>query len=99
MKSVKRVKCVTKHQAEKLGEKFNINYKIVPFAHWWYGLNVELEHGTRNPLTNITNDNLKLTAKIALAHLMEFPNYYERLHLMEAQLDKQWQGQSPSIFN
>lgn len=40
------------------------------------GLNVELEHGKVNPLTNVTNDDLLLTGKIALAHLMEYPNYY-----------------------
>lgn len=40
------------------------------------GINIELEHGTINPLTNVTNDDLIITAKIALAHLNEFPNYY-----------------------
>lgn len=42
------------------------------------GLNIELEHGTINPLTNVTDDDLILTGKIALAHLMEYPNYYNR---------------------
>ena len=37
---------------------------------------IGLEHGTINPETNVTNDNLILTTKIALAHLNEFPNYY-----------------------
>ena len=40
------------------------------------GLNIELEHGTINPETNVTNDDLEMTAKIALAHLNELPNYY-----------------------
>ena len=40
------------------------------------GINIELEHGTVNKKTNVTNDDLLLTAKIALAHLNEFPNYY-----------------------
>ncbi len=42
------------------------------------GINIELEHGTINSKTNVTNDNLILTAKIALAHLNEFPNYYNK---------------------
>lgn len=42
------------------------------------GINIELEHGTINPSTNVTNDNLITTAKIALAHLNEFPNYYNK---------------------
>lgn len=42
------------------------------------GINLELEHGTVNQKTNISNDNLITTAKIALAHLNEFPNYYNK---------------------
>ena len=42
------------------------------------GINIELEHGTISPKTNVTNDNLIMTAKIALAHLNEFPNYYNK---------------------
>ena len=33
------------------------------------GMNIELEHGKVNPFTNVTNDDLILTTKIALAHL------------------------------
>ena len=40
------------------------------------GMNVELEHGTINPNTNVTDNDLIKTTKIALAHLNEFPNYY-----------------------
>ena len=40
------------------------------------GINIELEHGTVNESTNVTNDDLIITAKIALAHLNEYPNYY-----------------------
>ena len=40
------------------------------------GVNIELEHGLKNPKTNITNNDLIKTMKIALAHLNEFPDYY-----------------------
>lgn len=42
------------------------------------GVNIELEHGSVSPLTNVTNDDLLLTMKIALAHLNEFPDYYNK---------------------
>lgn len=32
----------------------------------------------RNLQTNVTNNNLILTMKIALAHLNEFPDYYNK---------------------
>lgn len=47
------------------------------------GMNVELEHGTRFPDLDITGDDPVISAKIALAHLRELPDYYERLELME----------------
>ena len=42
------------------------------------GLNIEKEHGLINPKTNVTNNSIILTAKIALAHLNEYPNYYNK---------------------
>ena len=57
-----------------LGIKFD-KFNVEEFLD---GINVELEHGTINPKTNVTNDNLLMTAKIALAHLNEFPNYYNK---------------------
>jgi hypothetical protein len=46
---------------------------------------VELEHGLRDLLTNVTDDEPIVTGKIALAHLKEFPDYYSRLARMEAE--------------
>ena len=48
-------------------------------------MNVELEHGRRDPLTDVTGDDPLVTAKIALAHLREMPDYYTRLSRMEAE--------------
>lgn len=42
------------------------------------GMDIELEHGLNNPKTNVTNNNILTTAKIALAHLNEYPNYYNK---------------------
>lgn len=55
------------------------------------GLNIELEHGYVNPITNVTNNDIIMTAKIAWAHLMEFPNYYNEeygLPAMEKELHR-----------
>lgn len=40
------------------------------------GYEIELEHGSVNPKTNVTNDDKIMTLKIALAHLNEYPDYY-----------------------
>jgi hypothetical protein len=47
-------------------------------------MEVELEHGTHDPRTNVTHDDPPMTGKIAWAHLLELPDYYDRLEVMEA---------------
>ena len=56
----------------------NISFDKFTIYEFLDGMNVELEHGTINLKTNVTNDDVILTAKIALAHLNEFPNYYNK---------------------
>jgi hypothetical protein len=51
------------------------------------GLEVELEHGTRYPNANVTNNHPILTGKIVLAHLKETMDYYERLEVAELEGD------------
>jgi len=51
------------------------------------GLAVELEHGRRDPATDVTGDDPVVTGKIALAHLREMPDYYTRLAAMEAEAE------------
>ncbi len=59
-----------------LADKYDAN-------EFYMGINVELEHGTVDPATNVSNDDPVMTAKIALAHLNELPNYYTLLEEME----------------
>jgi hypothetical protein len=54
-------------------------------------MNVELEHGLHDPRTNVSDDNPQATAKIALAHLNEFPDYYARLERMEEEAKRDWE--------
>lgn len=90
---------VTIKQAKELAKKFNINLKVVPLKYWQIGLNTELEHGTKLPLSNITNNDLILTAKIVIAHLSEYPDYYQRLEIMEEDAKEAWKGiRKPNIY-
>ena len=56
----------------------NIDFSKFPFEDFKRGINIELEHGKENMNTDVTDDDLIKTAKIALAHLNEFPNYYNK---------------------
>jgi Protein of unknown function (DUF5661) len=72
--------------AERIGALVGIDWNTAPFGPEQYriGLEVELEHGSRDPQTNVTDDDETLTGKIAWAHLKELPDYYTRLAAMEA---------------
>ncbi len=54
------------------------------------GINVELEHGLRDPETDVTGNDPLLTGKIAWAHLKEFSDYYTRLTELEEEADAFW---------
>lgn len=62
----------------KIARMLNIKFDKFPFEDFKTGIEIELEHGKINSKTNVTDDNLYTTAKIALAHLNEFPNYYNK---------------------
>lgn len=56
----------------------NIPFNKFSIEDFLEGINIESEHGSINELTNVTNDDLIITSKIALAHLNEYPNYYNK---------------------
>ncbi len=91
---------ITESQARKLGNYFRINFDVVKFNEWHDGLNVELEHGSKfGPLTNVSKNVLKTTAKIVMAHLIEDPQYYYYLKKLEKHRENYWKNYSkPNIF-
>lgn len=76
-------KVFSREEAKEIGEKLGIDWSKFDVEQYRMGLNVELEHGSQDPATNVTNDDPLTTGKIALAHLNEFPDYYTRLAKME----------------
>ncbi|MDD4335242.1 MAG: hypothetical protein PHY77_06505 [Desulfotomaculaceae bacterium] len=80
----------TEEQARETGEKIGIKWDKFDVDQFRRGMDVELEHGTQDTLTNVTNDDILITGKIALAHLNEFPDYYDRLEKMEKEAEEFW---------
>jgi hypothetical protein len=80
-------------EAKQIGEKLGINWKEFDVEQFRKGMMVELEHGSAtSEITNVTKDDPLLTGKIALAHLMEIPDYYDRLEEMEEEGEEFWEG-------
>ena len=78
----------TAEEARKIGEALGIDWSEFHVEQFRMGLDVELEHGTVEPSTDVTHDDPLLTGKIALAHLNEFPDYYTRLAHMEQEVEQ-----------
>ena len=85
-------KVFTAEQAKEIGEKLGIDWSKWDVEQFRRGMDVELEHGTADPKTNVTNDDPLITGKIALAHLNEFPDYYTRLDKMVEEAEKYWEN-------
>ncbi len=70
-------------RAQIIGSKIGIDFDKFDLEQFRMGLEIESEHGSQDPETNVTNDDETITGKIAWAHLKEIPDYYTRLAKME----------------
>jgi DNA-directed RNA polymerase alpha subunit len=86
----------TADEAREAGKRIGIDWATSSFdvEQFRMGMDVELEHGKQDPETNVTDDDVVVTAKIARAHLNEFPDYYSRLAVMEAEAETYWASHS-----
>jgi len=83
-------KSFTAEEAKKIGEELGIDWSKFDVEQFRVGMDVELEHGKVDPHTNVSDDDPLITGKIALAHLNEFPDYYDRLTKMEEEAEEYW---------
>jgi hypothetical protein len=106
----------TRQQVEQAAKELRVNTRVVSIELLWRGMEIEHEHGgeTGESRLNVTFDSALTTARIALAHLYEFPplvdeatgrllieSYYDSLERLEATLDAQWASAAkpkPSIW-
>ncbi|HSC49747.1 MAG TPA: DUF5661 family protein [Gaiellaceae bacterium] len=81
----------TADEARDVGARIGIDWNTAPFdvEQFRMGMDVELEHGSHDLGTNVTDDDPIVTGKIALAHLNEFPDYYTRLEQMEQEAERE----------
>ena len=72
------MKKFTLSEAVDIAKKLGVDFQTAGFTPEEYleGINIELEHGTVDTNTNVTDDDPLITGKIALAHLNEVSVYY-----------------------
>ena len=81
----------SEEKAREIGEELGVIWDKFNVEQFRKGMDVELEHGTINENTNVTNNDPLITGKIALAHLNEFPDYYDRLEELEKEAERFWE--------
>ena len=84
----------TSEEAKRVGDAIGIDWTRFDLEQFRAGMDVEFEHGSHDPQTDVTGDNPVVTGKIALAHMKEFPDYYERLERMERKAEREWAEKS-----
>jgi hypothetical protein len=84
-------KSFTADEARSVGQQIGIDWSLATFDvnEFRRGMDVELEHGRHDPITNVTDDDPLVTGKIAFAHLNEFADYYSRLARMEEEAQRE----------
>jgi|SRR5437868_3986099 len=83
-------KRTTVEEAKRVGDEIGVDWSRFDLEQFRAGMDVEFEHGSHDPQTDVTRDDPIVTGKIALAHMKEFPDYYERLERMEAEAERDW---------
>jgi hypothetical protein len=74
-------------EARRVGDAIGVDWNRFDLEEFRAGMDVEYEHGSHDPQTDVTGDDPIVTGKIALAHLKEFPDYYQRLAVMEREAE------------
>jgi hypothetical protein len=82
----------TAEEAKRVGDAIGVDWERFDLEQFRAGMDVEYEHGSHDPQTDVTGDDPIVTGKIALAHMKEFPDYYERLERMEQEAERDWAG-------
>ncbi len=56
-----------------MGDQIGVDWDRFDLEQFRAGMDVEFEHGTHDPQTDVTGDDPLTTGKIAFAHMKEFP--------------------------
>lgn len=77
----------SKEEAQIIADAIGVDFSKAKFnlEDFQHGLRVELEHGDRDPETDVVHHNYLSVGRIAWAHLKEDPRYYNKLAKVESE--------------
>ena len=82
---------LTHKRAKEIGDEIGVDWQIVDLGQFIQGIKEEMEHGTEyGSATKVHDDNYVTSGRIAYAHLIERPDYYTALEIMEEEGDRKF---------
>lgn len=82
---------LTHRRAKAIGDDIGVDWDIVDLGQFIQGIKEEMEHGSEyGSATQVHDDDYVTSARIAYAHLIERPDYYTALEIMENEGDRKF---------
>ncbi len=94
-KSYKSFPDLTLKKAYEVGLAIGVDFTKFDLGEFRQGVKEEMEHGNlyaeeTGGITKVHNDSYETAGKIAIAHLVEMPDYYQNLEDMEKKGEDTW---------
>ena len=93
-KTVSEKRRTTSEEA-RVGDAIGVYRNRLELEQFRAGMDVRVRARLHDPQTDVAHDDPIVTGKIALAHMKEFSDYYERLERMEREAEREWAGKLP----
>ncbi len=82
---------LTLKRAKEVGDEIGVDWNIVDLGQFIQGIKEEMEHGSEyGSATKVHDDDYVTSGRIAYAHLIERPDYYTALEIMEQEGDEKF---------
>ena len=82
-------------EARRVGDAIGVDWTRFELEQFRAGMDVEFEHGSHDPQTDVTGDDPIVTGKIALAHMKEFPTTTSGSSAWSARPSSDWAARPP----
>ena len=79
---------LTLQRAKQVGDEIGVDWEVVDLGQFIEGIKEEMEHGSEyGSATKVHDDDYVTSGRIAYAHLIERPDYYTALSMLEDEGD------------
>jgi hypothetical protein len=90
-KTFKNYPDLTLKKTKEVGDEIGLDWSIIDLGEFRQGIKEEMEHGSEyGAASKVHDDDYVISGRIALAHIIEVPDYYQRLETLETEAGELW---------